>query len=213
STAANGYVADSVIAVNTDTLTASEAEAERLRNALVDKIQADGHARTPAVETALRAVPRHRFVPQAPLADAYANATVNIKYDTDRVPVSCASQPDIVALMLDQLQAQPGERVLELGAGTGYNAALIGHLVGPDGRVTTIDVDDDLVEGARTRLAATGFTNVEVLTGDGALGHAEGAPYDRIIATVGAHGSLRCRRCGVGVRPAGAVAAARGSLT
>lgn len=188
STAANGCAADSVIAVNTDTLTASEAEAERLRNALVDKIQADGHARTPAVETALRAVPRHRFVPDAPLADAYANATVDIKYDTDGVPVSCASQPDIVALMLDQLQAQPGERILELGAGTGYNAALIAHLVGPDGRVTTIDVDDDLAEGARARLAATGFTNVDVLTGDGALGHTEGAPYDRIIATVGAHG-------------------------
>jgi protein-L-isoaspartate(D-aspartate) O-methyltransferase len=63
----------------------------------------------------LRAVPRHAFVPEAPLADAYANATVDIKYDTDGVSVSCASQPDIVALMLDQLQAQPGERILEQG--------------------------------------------------------------------------------------------------
>ncbi|MFE2587085.1 methyltransferase, FxLD system, partial [Streptomyces sp. NPDC059378] len=149
STAATGLEANSVRAVNTDTPTTSEAEAERLRNTLVDQIQAGGHARTPAVEAALRTVPRHLFVPEAPLSQAYANAPVDIKYDTDGTSISCASQPDIVALMLDQLQAQPGERILELGAGTGYNAALIGHLVGPEGHVTTIDVDEDLVEGAR----------------------------------------------------------------
>ncbi|MGW0885900.1 methyltransferase, FxLD system [Streptomyces sp. NPDC002671] len=188
SAAANGSSADSVSAVNTDTLTTHEADAKQLRNALVDQIQADGHARTPAVETALRTVPRHLFVPEAALSDAYANAPVHIKYDTDGTSISCASQPGIVALMLDQLQAQPGERILELGAGTGYNAALLGHLVGPNGHVTTIDVDDDLVEGARAHLAAAGVTNVEALTRDGAIGHAEGAPYDRIIATVGAHG-------------------------
>ncbi len=174
--------------MNTDKLTTPEADAERLRNALVDQIKADGHARTPAVEAALRTVPRHLFVPDAPLRDAYANATVNIKYDTDGTSISCASQPGVVALMLDQLQAQPGARILELGAGTGYNAALAGHLVGPAGHVTTLDVDDDLVEGTRAHLAAAGVTNVEALTRDGALGHAEGAPYDRIIATVGAHG-------------------------
>ncbi|WP_411076254.1 methyltransferase, FxLD system [Streptomyces sp. cmx-4-7] len=188
SAAANDSAADSVSAVNTDTLTTPDADAERLRNALVDQIKGEGHARTPAVEDSLRTVPRHRFVPDAPLADAYANTPVNIKYDTDGTSISCASQPTVVALMLDQLQAQAGERILELGAGTGYNAALIGHLVGPDGHVTTIDVDEDLVDGARAHLADAGFTNVEALTRDGALGHAEGAPYDRIIATVGAHG-------------------------
>ncbi|MFF4295031.1 methyltransferase, FxLD system [Streptomyces vinaceus] len=188
SAAESGSAANSVSAVNTDTLTAPEANAEQLRNALVDQIQADGHARTPAVEAALRTVPRHLFVPEAPLADAYANDPVHVKYDPEGTSISCASQPAVVALMLDQLEAQPGERILELGAGTGYNAALIGHLVGPSGHVTTIDVDDDLVEGARVHLAAAGVTNVEALTRDGALGHAEGAPYDRIIATVGAHG-------------------------
>ncbi|MFD0013057.1 methyltransferase, FxLD system [[Kitasatospora] papulosa] len=183
-----GSAAHSVSTVNTDTLTAPEANAEQFRNALVDQIKADGHARTPAVEAALRTVPRHLFVPETPLADAYANSPVNVKYDSEGTSISCASQPAVVALMLDQLEAQPGERILELGAGTGYNAALIGHLVGPSGHVTTIDVDDDLVEGARAHLAAAGATNVEALTRDGALGHAEGAPYDRIIATVGAHG-------------------------
>ncbi|WPO73162.1 methyltransferase, FxLD system [Streptomyces sp. KN37] len=179
---------DSVSAVNTDTITTPTADAERLRNALVDQLRADGHARTPAVETALRTVPRHVFVPEASLEDAYANAPVHIKYDTDGTSISCASQPGVVALMLDQLDAQPGERILELGAGTGYNAGLLAHLVGENGHVTTLDVDDDLVEGARTHLATAGITNVEALTRDGGLGYAEAAPYDRIIATVGAHG-------------------------
>ncbi|WP_327315742.1 methyltransferase, FxLD system [Streptomyces sp. NBC_01235] len=179
---------DSVSAVNTDTITTPTADAERLRNVLVDQLRADGHARTPAVETALRTVPRHVFVPEASLEDAYANAPVHIKYDTDGTSISCASQPGVVALMLDQLDAQPGERILELGAGTGYNAGLLAHLVGENGHVTTLDVDDDLVEGACTHLAAAGITNVEAVTRDGALGYAEGAPYDRIIATVGAHG-------------------------
>ncbi|MDT0395375.1 MULTISPECIES: methyltransferase, FxLD system [Streptomyces] len=179
---------DSVSAVNTDTITTPTADAERLRNALVDQLRADGHARTPAVETVLRTVPRHVFVPEASLEDAYANAPVHIKYDTDGTSISCASQPGVVALMLDQLDAQPGERILELGAGTGYNAGLLAHLVGENGHVTTLDVDDDLVEGARTHLAAAGITNIEPVTRDGALGYAEAAPYDRIIATVGAHG-------------------------
>lgn len=178
----------SVGAVTTDTITPNGAEAARLRNALVDQIRTSGYARTPAVETALRTVPRHFFVPDATLEDAYANSPVNIKYDTDGTSISCASQPGVVALMLDQLDALPGERILELGAGTGYNAALLAHLVGDSGHVTTIDVDDDLVEGARAHLAAAGFSNVEALTRDGAVGNAEGAPHDRIIATVGAHG-------------------------
>jgi protein-L-isoaspartate(D-aspartate) O-methyltransferase len=179
---------DSVGAVNPDTITTGPADAERLRNALVDQIRANGHARTPAVESALRAVPRHVFVPDASLEDAYANAPVHIKYDADGASISCASQPGVVALMLDQLDVQPGDRVLELGAGSGYNAALLAHLVGESGHVTTLDVDDDLVDGTRAHLAAAGITNVRAVTRDGALGYAEGAPYDQIIATVGAHG-------------------------
>ncbi len=112
----SGSAAHSVSTVNTDTLTTPEADAEQLRHALVDQIKADGHARTPAVEAALRAVPRHLFVPDTPLADAYANNPVNVKYDPEGTSISCASQPAVVALMLDQLEAQPGERILELGA-------------------------------------------------------------------------------------------------
>ena len=178
----------SVSDVNTDTITEATASAEHLRNALVDQLVKDGHVHTSRVEEAMRTVPRHVFVPAAPLEGAYANTTVSIKDTENGESISCASQPSIVGLMLEQLQPQPGERVLELGAGTGYNAALLAHLVGESGHVTTIDVDDDIVEGARSHLTAAGIQNVTVLLRDGALGHPDGAPYDKIIATVGAHG-------------------------
>lgn len=170
-----------------DTATTRDQQADDLRNALVDTLTASGHVATPNVEQAMRTVPRHRFVPQATLKAAYANDIVTTKSDDAGAMISCASQPGVVATMLEQLQARPGERVLELGAATGYNAALLAALVGPDGHVVTIDVDQDIVDGARAHLADTGFTNVEVVLGDGAVGWAEGAPYDAIIATVGAH--------------------------
>ncbi len=162
--------------------------AARLRNALVDTIISEGRAATPAIVEALRAVPRHVFVPGASLDAAYANSTVDIKHDSDGTSVSCASQPAVVAAMLEQLQPQPGHQVLEIGAGTGYNAALLARLTGPAGHVTTIDVDDDLVQGARSRLEAARAGNVTVVLSDGALGHPGAAPYDRIIAAVGAYG-------------------------
>ena len=90
-------------------------------------------------------------------------------------------------MMLEQLDVRPGHRVMEAGAGTGYNAALLAALAGDNGRVVTLDVDEDLVDGARKHLAAAGVTNVDVILGDGALGCPDGAPYDRIIATVGAY--------------------------
>ncbi|MFF7174830.1 methyltransferase, FxLD system [Streptomyces pseudovenezuelae] len=172
--------------VNSDTIEASAAN--HLRTQLIDRLVTEGSVHTPRVEEAMRTVPRHLFVPDAPLEAAYSNAPVNIKSDDSGASISCASQPDIVAIMLEQLEAEPGHKVLELGAGTGFNAGLLGYLVGEKGHVTTVDVDDDLVEGARAGLLAAGIDNVEVILGDGALGYAPNAPYDRIVATVGAHG-------------------------
>lgn len=140
---------------------------------------------TPRVEAAMRAVPRHSFLPGVPLRRAYANDVVQTKRDADGVPISAASQPAIVGAMLEQLDVRPGMRVLEIGAGTGYNAALLAHLAGADGEVVTVDVDDDIVAGARAALAATGTENVTVLRGDGALGAPGFAPFHRVIATVG----------------------------
>ncbi|MEU8305934.1 methyltransferase, FxLD system [Actinomadura sp. NPDC048955] len=185
SASGTGPLNTTVARVSNDTIEA--ASAEPLRHALVNQLMEHGHIRTGRVEEAMRTVPRHMFVPQAPLEKAYANATVDIKLDADGASISCASQPDIVATMLEQLQVEPGHQILELGAGTGYNASLLAYLAGPTSHVTTIDVDDDIVDGARTSLAATGTDNVTVILGDGALGHADNAPYDRVIATVGAH--------------------------
>ncbi|WP_406316722.1 methyltransferase, FxLD system [Streptosporangium sp. NBC_01639] len=171
----------------TDTETTGEVAAERLRDALVDQLREQGAVRSERVEAALRAVPRHLFVPRVPVQKAYADEVVPTKHDDAGESISAASQPSVVAVMLEQLEVEPGQRVLEIGAGTGYNAALLAHLTGDSGRVTTIDVDDDLVADARRNLAATGVDNVDVLLGDGALGHPDGAPYDRIVATVGAY--------------------------
>ncbi|WP_020385149.1 methyltransferase, FxLD system [Kribbella catacumbae] len=168
------------------TPTKTNDTATQLREALVDQLVANGTVRTPAIEAALRATPRHLFVPDFDLAEAYKDDAVYTKQDANGVSISAASQPTIVAMMLEQQQAQPGQTILELGAGTGYNAALMATLVGPSGRVTTIDIDQDIVDGARRGLLATGHRNVDVFRGDGAVGYPDNAPYDQIIATVGA---------------------------
>src|SRR5205823_13707927 len=107
------------------------------------------------------------------------------KRDADGHPVSSSSQPTIMAIMLDQLGVAAGQRVLEIGAGTGYNAALIASIVGADGAVVSIDIDDDLVASAQANTVAAGYPQVRIVCADGADGFAGAAPYDRIIATVG----------------------------
>ncbi|MGH9292286.1 MAG: methyltransferase domain-containing protein, partial [Acidimicrobiales bacterium] len=159
--------------------------AQSLLDGLVDDLVATGTIKTPAVEAAMRAMPRHVFVPMATIEEVYRDEAIATKMLDGRA-VSSASQPSVVAQMLEQLDVRPGEHVLEIGAGTGYNAALLGHLVERDGNVVTVDIDEDIVEGARRHLAAVGATNVEVVHGDGGLGHGPGAPYERIVLTVGA---------------------------
>jgi protein-L-isoaspartate(D-aspartate) O-methyltransferase len=159
--------------------------AERLREGLLARVRANGGARDPAVAAALLAVPRHVFLPEVPVPAAYRDDAIVTRRDDEGLPVSSSSQPTIMAIMLDQLAVAPGHRVLEIGAGTGYNAALLAHLVGPAGAVTSVDIDPDVVDRARAGLAAAGAGGVRVVAADGAAGWPAGAPYDRIIATVG----------------------------
>ena len=156
-----------------------------LRRALLAVVRERGGARDEAVAQALLTVPRHLFVPEVGMAEAYRDDAIITKRDADGVPVSSSSQPTIMALMLDQLGLAPGHRVLEIGAGTGYNAALLAELVGPAGDVVSLDIAPDVVERARKSLSTAGYGRVDVVCADGAHGHAERAPYDRIIATVG----------------------------
>ena len=102
-----------------------------------------------------------------------------------RVPTSSASRPDIVALMLQAGQLEPGMRVLEIGTGTGYTAALLAHYLGAR-NVTSIEIDPVLAAQARAALGRAGYGEVTVLTGDGALGCPEAAPFDRVLSTVAA---------------------------
>jgi protein-L-isoaspartate(D-aspartate) O-methyltransferase len=170
----------------TATDTTREHEAARLRAGLVDYIRGRGTFRTPAVEAAFTRVPRHLFLPEVDLRTAYAPQVVVTKLAPDGSAISSASHPNMVASMLEQLEVSPGHRVLEIGAATGINAALLAELVDPTGAVTTIEIDADLAEGARAALAVAGYGHVEVVCSDGAFGHPDRAPYDRIIVTAGA---------------------------
>jgi protein-L-isoaspartate(D-aspartate) O-methyltransferase len=159
--------------------------AARLRAEMVAYLRERGRLGDPRVAAALGQVPRHVFVSGADLPEAYADRAV-VTHHRDGVPTSSASQPTVVAMMLEQLRPPVGGRVLEIGAGTGYNAALLSVLVGPSGRVVTIDIDPDVAGEARSHLAEAGVTNVEVICGDGAVGWADSAPYGGIIVTAGA---------------------------
>lgn len=173
-------------AVTIDAVNTANPTPGVLRTALADHIRGRGTFRTAAVEAAFRTVPRHLFLPGVDPRTAYAPKPVVTKRADDGTATSSASSPNLVAEMLEQLAVRPGDRVLEIGAATGINAALLAELVGPTGRVVTVELDSDLAAGARQGLTAAGYEQVEVICGDGAVGHAAGAPYDGIIVTAGA---------------------------
>lgn len=162
-----------------------EHEVFAMQQGLVEQLVRAGNIRTEEVEAAFRAVPRHVFLPELAAEEAYRDEAIATKF-LNGSAISSSSQPAIMAIMLEQLELQPGQRVLEIGAGTGYNAALMAHIVGDTGRVVTVDLDNDTAERAREHLATAGFGKVQVVCGDGGLGYVDAAPYDRIILTVGA---------------------------
>jgi len=128
----------------------------------------------PRVLDAMRRVPRHEFVPPAVVALAYADTPLPIGYG------KTISQPFMVALMTDLLELERKHRVLEVGTGLGYQAAVLGELVN---KVWSVEIVAELgTEGAR-RLAAAGYDGVTCRVGDGAQGWPEEAPFDRIIVT------------------------------
>jgi protein-L-isoaspartate(D-aspartate) O-methyltransferase len=153
---------------------------------MVDELTTHGLVDDPRIEMALRAVPRHVFLPGVSTEEAYQSShAVVIDRDASGSPLSSASAPDIVALMLRQLDIRPGHRVLEIGTGTGYHAALLDRLVGPRGSVVSVESDRALATSAAARLSSIGAGGVEVIVGDGWAGAPGTGSYDRIIATVG----------------------------
>ena len=133
--------------------------------------------RDPHLLAAMEAVPRHRFVRQEDLPWAYADGPLPIGYG------QTISQPYIVALMTDLLQLQGHEKVLEVGTGSGYQAAVLAQLVG---RVHTVEIIPQLTERAGRVISELGYDNVFVHPGDGSLGWDAEAPYDGILVAAAA---------------------------
>ena len=160
--------------------------ADKLRERLATALEESGPVISPVIGRAFRAVPRHLFVPDTSIDEAYHDDVIFTK-SADGISLSASSAPSIMAEMLESLDIHPGQRVLEVGAGTGYNAALLAEITGPSGLVVTIDIDHDVVEEAKKHLAAAGYdSRVIIHCADGGLGWSENGPYDRIIVTVGA---------------------------
>jgi protein-L-isoaspartate(D-aspartate) O-methyltransferase len=159
----------------------TEAEFDARRRAMVEEITAERPG-LPArfdqrVKNAMSRVPRHLFVPSAQQPHAYENRPLPIGHG------QTISQPYIVVLMTDLLRLRKEDAVLEVGAGSGYQAAVLAELVG---KVYTIEIVEPLAAEARHRLERLGYRNVDVRTGDGYKGWEERAPFDAIMVTAGA---------------------------
>jgi protein-L-isoaspartate(D-aspartate) O-methyltransferase len=169
------------------------------RAKLADQLLASGRADA-AVEAAFRGVPRHTFLPEMDPVEAYQDRAVVIKSDSEGLPVSASTQPTMMAVMLSQLGLAAGHRVLEIGTGTGYNAALIARIVGDQKSVVTIDVVPDLIGQARVNLTAAGYGRVTVVCGDGyqptkfSSGWHRTTTNERGYATRGDHDARSIRR-------------------
>ena len=141
---------------------------------LIEEIEAQG-VQDPDVLRVMQTVPRHKFVPPEYIEQAYENHPLPIGYG------QTISQPYIVAWMTELLDLQPGEKVLEIGTGSGYQAAVLAELESVE--VYTIEIVPELAESASTRLQELGYSNVHVMQGDGYYGWPEQAPFDAIIVT------------------------------
>lgn len=159
---------------------------KELREAAVAKLRSAGTIASAGVEEAFRAVPRHVFIPEVPPEEAWdPYQAVVTKRDEHGNALSSVSDMHVQSFMLTEARIEPGMNVLEIGSG-GYNAALIAELVGPSGRVTTVDIDEWVTDRASRLLAEAGYSSrVTVVLGDAEAGVAEAEPYDRILVTVG----------------------------
>src|SRR5215469_12993097 len=164
----------------------SSTSPDDARARLVTDLAKRGGGLSQTVRAAFARVPRHIFVPEVGAAAAYRDEALVIKCGPDGMPVSSSSQPAMMAIMLEQLDLRPGHRALEIGTGSGYNAALMAEVVGPGGQVVSIDIDPELADRARSSLIEAGYDDVSVLCADGGYGNPADAPFDRIIVTAGA---------------------------
>jgi protein-L-isoaspartate(D-aspartate) O-methyltransferase len=143
---------------------------------VTDQIKARG-VRDARVLDAMTKVPRHLFLPEGQCDEAYQDRPIPIGYG------QTISQPYIVAYMTEALQVDPAHRVLEIGTGCGYQTAILAELAA---EVYSIELVPELAERARRTLDAQGYTNIQIVTGDGYAGWPQHAPFDRIIGAAAA---------------------------
>lgn len=151
---------------------------DKANQKLVDMLVEHRVLSTERIIDAFRRVPRHLFVAEGSLELAYLDIALPTMLG------STISQPTTVAMMLELLGPVPGDRVLEIGTGSGWEAALLGHCVGKNGKVVSLDIKGELVEFAKQNLKKVGADNVEAINIDAADGYPKGAPYDKIIYAV-----------------------------
>lgn len=150
-----------------------------LRDALVAHLERTRVLREPRITAALRVVDRHRFVPHATPQEAYEDKALALK-ERDGCVLSSISQPSMIVHMLELLAISPTDRVLEIGTGSGYNAALLAELA-RDGTVVSVEIEPDLIENARSTLNDQGYQRVVLMHAD-KLGEI-GRSFDRIVVT------------------------------
>ncbi len=147
------------------------------REEMIQSLKSRGYLKSSLVTDSFRNVPRERFVPEDLKEDAYADNPLPIGQG------QTISAPSMIAIMLEVLEIEGGHKILEIGTGSGYNAALLAEITGQEGKVYTIERLERVAEKGRKNLEEMGYNNVEVVVGDGTKGYSQEAPWDRILVT------------------------------
>jgi protein-L-isoaspartate(D-aspartate) O-methyltransferase len=147
---------------------------------LVRSLKLEGLIKTEAVNRAFLSVDRKYFVTDEMQYEAYVDMPL------PTVENQTISAPHMVAIMAEELDARPGMKVLEIGGGSGYHAAIVSRLVAPKGKVVSVEIVESLAIWGKENLKRAGIDNVEMIHGDGSKGYEPEAPYDRIYYTAGA---------------------------
>ena len=143
---------------------------------LINVMQSTGFLTDDKVENAIRNIQRHNFVPDSQKNEAYENSPIPIMKN------QTISQPSVVARMTEWLDLKEGQKVLEIGSGSGWQSAILANLVG-SGKVFTVERHSELAKFAKQNLEKLGIKNVEIINGDGNLGLPEKSPFNRIMIT------------------------------
>jgi len=153
---------------------------EDRREQLVNSLKRHGYIRTSEVEKAFLETPREEFLPSSLRNHAYMDTPLEIG------KAQTISAPHMVAIMCEALDIRKDQKILEIGAGSGYHAAIVSKMIGNKGHVYTVECISSLAENAKKSLDRVGVKNVTVETGDGSMGLSKYAPYDRIYVTCAA---------------------------